>query len=265
MGHVGSLSPLDLKSRVLVKGKVKSPAKKERRRSSGRRFSWMLMGASNTCSRRSTCASSDRSSDLERGSERGSTAEGLTPLKRILSINYFVASFSKEARDSRQSTRESRRSERDSTRVDDDADASLAGRMATARSELYGRAASRDSNSHSKAEATDAFYASCLCFRSLPVTAFTSGAPPKWALPITSVSEDRLLKMLGLSHLERYEIESLSTVKVRGGAGLTEEQLTQRAVARLAADPPPGVAKMQRRTSAWACRPCKSCDLICHP
>ena len=56
---------------------------------------------------------------------------------------------------------------------------------------------------------TDAFYAAYLSLRSEPFTAFLSSAPSKWALPISSVNEDRLLRELGLSAAERNRIEGL--------------------------------------------------------
>eukprot|EP00966_Prymnesium_polylepis_P304238 7029040-Prymnesium_polylepis.1 len=60
------------------------------------------------------------------------------------------------------------------------------------------------------------------------------GDAPQWALPISSVNEDRMLTALGLSRTDRVQIEGLSSIKVRGGLGLTEEQLSSRAVVRLA-------------------------------
>jgi|EP00966_Prymnesium_polylepis_P077069 hypothetical protein len=76
------------------------------------------------------------------------------------------------------------------------------------------------------------------------------------------MNEDRLLKDLGIPETERRQIEGLyfrrsTSTKVFDAAGpvLTEEQLTPRAVARLATNPPPGIGKMQRRTSKYLLRP----------
>eukprot|EP00966_Prymnesium_polylepis_P133855 3094196-Prymnesium_polylepis.2 len=55
------------------------------------------------------------------------------------------------------------------------------------------------SNSGSNVRVTDEYYASCLALRSLPVDAFLSVSPPNWALPITSINEDRALAALGLN------------------------------------------------------------------
>jgi len=109
---------------------------------------------------------------------------------------------------------------------------------------------------------TDPFYASFLAIRSEPVTVFLGRADPKWALPITSVNEDRFLKELGLSTMERNLIEGLlggRSPSDPSGLELTEEQQTMRALVRLAANPPLRVGKMQRRTAKALLRPCKSC------
>ena len=79
--------------------------------------------------------------------------------------------------------------------------------------------------------------------------------------PITSISEPRLLKELGLSPVERNQIQGLtgmtsSSVTVRGGSILTEAQLATIAIVRLAHDPPTSVGKMQRITAEKLLRPC---------
>jgi hypothetical protein len=101
-------------------------------------------------------------------------------------------------------------------------------------------------------------YVEILALRSLPISDFLGDAPPKWPLAITSINEDRLLRELGLQDEERNQIEGLSSTRVRGGISLTEEQMSSRAIARLAADPPQQVGSFQRRTRAWLLRPCKS-------
>lgn len=134
--------------------------------------------------------------------------------------------------------------------------------MASARGKLYGRRGSKrdESNSGSQTRATDEFYSSCLCLRSLPVSVFLQSNYPTGELPITSINEDRLLKELGVSEGERYQIEGLATrssVSRRKGSGpvLTEEQLLSAAIVRLAALPPPEVRAIQRRTTKWLLRP----------
>ena len=64
-----------------------------------------------------------------------------------------------------------------------------------------------------------------------------------------------MLKALGLSDFEIEQIEGLGSVSIRGGYGLTEEQLSSRAIVRLAADPPQDVGVVQRRTAQWLLRP----------
>ena len=112
-----------------------------------------------------------------------------------------------------------------------------------------------ESNSGSRSKATDEFYAEFLCLRSVPVSKFLQGAPGQ--LTITSISEDRLLSALCLPLAERTQIEGLHSLSLRthAGAGLTEEQLTSRAVFRLTSNPPPEVGKLQRRTSELLLRP----------
>jgi len=108
---------------------------------------------------------------------------------------------------------------------------------------------------------TDEYYVARLALRTLPVPIFLSDAPPKWILPITSINEDRLLTELGLPHAERDQIEGLqshqaaATTGEHEGLHLTVEQLSSCAIARLAANPPEEVGRMQRRTSGWLLRP----------
>ena len=109
--------------------------------------------------------------------------------------------------------------------------------------------------------ANDPLYSAVLSLRSLPISDFCSHNPPAWALPITSMNEDRLLEELGLPPAERNQIEGLQVGNAdpRPGGGTSVgpsvEQLSSRAVARLAANPPPEVGRMQRRTAEWLLRP----------
>ena len=127
--------------------------------------------------------------------------------------------------------------------------------MAT-RQSLYGAKAS----GHGKT--TDPFYTGYLSVRAHPVTAFMGRAPPKWALPITSVNEDKLLKLLGLTATERSQIEGLletrrplSSSGTQLALGLSVEQQMTRARVRLATNPPSRVGDLQRRTQSWLLRP----------
>ena len=67
---------------------------------------------------------------------------------------------------------------------------------------------------------------------------------------------------IGLPLAERNQIEGLQMRRAPAGLAhqgnqfaLTEEQLSSRAIRRLAANPPMGVGTMQRRTIRWLLRP----------
>jgi hypothetical protein len=117
---------------------------------------------------------------------------------------------------------------------------------------------------------TDELYSNCVCLRSIPLAGFVRDIQRQWVLPITSANEDRLLALLGLPRTERDQIEGLQVSiwlargqasanqegsSSSGGQGLTESQLSSRAIARLASNPPQEVGAMQRRTAKWLLRP----------
>lgn len=113
---------------------------------------------------------------------------------------------------------------------------------------------------HSKTFGMRVMFADHLCLRSLPVATFLADGPRHWALQITSIDEDRLLKAIGLSSSERSQIEGLQSVRNLAQqsiefAGLSVKQISSKAVARLAANPPRDVGVMQRRTSKYLLRP----------
>ena len=69
-----------------------------------------------------------------------------------------------------------------------------------------------------------------------------------------------MLSSLGLSRAERHLILGLQMrrsklASVDVGLSLSDEQLSSRVIGRLAANPPPDVGGMQRRTRAWLLRP----------
>jgi hypothetical protein len=107
----------------------------------------------------------------------------------------------------------------------------------------------------SSKKATDPFYSECIALRALPIKVFLDSTTSQWPLPISSINEGRLLKELAVPKDQRDQIEGLSSVSVRGGLGLSERQLSARAIATLAADPPPEVGSMQRKTTRWLVRP----------
>jgi hypothetical protein len=71
---------------------------------------------------------------------------------------------------------------------------------------------------------------------------------------ITSLGEQRMLTALGLPSSERSLIEGLK-FKRSSGDSLNERQLANRAIVRLASNPPPEVGSLQRRTRGWLLRP----------
>lgn len=72
---------------------------------------------------------------------------------------------------------------------------------------------------------------------------------------ICSVNEDRLLKEYGLTEEERNEVEGLVTGDAEGPVAQRPTTFGGRAAAQLAFDPPPQVAAMQKRTSTLLMRP----------
>ena len=87
--------------------------------------------------------------------------------------------------------------------------------------------------------ATDHEYAACLALCSTPVPAFLGEVPaPNRILPVSSISEDRLLDALGLSKVVQAQILGLqsglssNSVVVRGGTILSEAQLAAVALMR---------------------------------
>jgi hypothetical protein len=97
---------------------------------------------------------------------------------------------------------------------------------------------------------TDPLLAQITALRALAVPPFIEGARSPWALPITSINEDKLLRVLGVSRLVRDQIEGLQSGRNDGSLlNLDEQQLSSQAVVRLAADPSMEVGQMQRRTT----------------
>ena len=105
----------------------------------------------------------------------------------------------------------------------------------------------------------DPLYAEYVSLRSERFSDFlNSRRPARWQLPITSVNEDLLLAALGLPVAERNRIEGLQTWHnaAPGVSGrLTEEQRMNRAIVKLAADPPKEVGRMQTLTTKKLLRP----------
>jgi len=141
----------------------------------------------------------------------------------------------------------------------------VVGELAKARGKLYKTshrdpAAAGETNSGTRATATDEHYASCLCLHSLPVAQFFRRDRPEGPIPITSINEDRLLTELGLSEVERSRLEGLipsssSSLRDEDQHELSQGQLSSRAVVRLACNPPQAVGTIQKLTTSWLLRP----------
>jgi hypothetical protein len=105
----------------------------------------------------------------------------------------------------------------------------------------------------------DPLYASVIGLRSAPLSKFLQQTTLQWQLPMTSICESRLLMEIGVPNSERNQIMGLQRRAselgtLSGPGGLTEPQLVARAIGRLATDPPQLVGAMQRRTTSWLLR-----------
>jgi len=100
---------------------------------------------------------------------------------------------------------------------------------------------------------SDSVYANCLSIRSMPIGDFLASPCPGPKMIMTSTAEGRFLAMMDVHGAERSQIQGLqirnSELGSAGKLGLTEEQLSTRAVVRLAGNPPLRVGLMQRQTS----------------
>jgi len=203
-----TLSPFELRNRVLVKGKIKSQASSQR--SSG--------------SRRNLLAVRDAWHTF-RGRVRGRSTEAPIKFKARVSNAVKRINHSSRAENCHSYIAQSPRP-----------------RVVT----------------WATGDGTDTLYSGCLCLRTLPKEDFLGRSPPKWPLPITSISEDQLLIVLGLSENERSQIEGLrigsSALQRKSRSLQAEEKLSSNAIVRLAANPPPEAGWLQRRSLYWLLR-----------
>jgi len=227
-GRAPTLSPLDLKRRILVKGKVKPPKKPKVKR---KRFSKRHTA-------RPARPNDDSISRKEESALSSSTFARLSRLPKLARPESAESMDMTTADD--ENTISRRASEFDISPIEV---------MASARKELY-----KQRRTPSSKDTTDEFYASLLCMRSEPIKGFL-GSVSKWTMPITSVNEDRMLKLLGISAYERNQIEGLQSSRSQFAAGVTEEQQTTRAVMNFTTNPTRTVGVMQRRTAGWMLRP----------
>jgi len=205
-----SLSPFDLKRRILAKGKVKVA----KDRSSLGTGSRTILRMPSSLLRQSS--SLRRTSDRQRPSTRASIRT---------KVLFRASSFEDEIQEPFQTV-----------------EAEIAAHASRAQQTLEQQYLS------TKLKSTDEYYAATLSLRSLHLQAFLGDEQPTSPPTMTSINEDRLLIVLGLTAQERNQIEGLASVHER--FGLTEEQMSAHAVTLAVVDPPPTVGIMQRKTSA---------------
>jgi len=250
MMDVASLSPLDLKYRILVKGKVRLPKEKiviaQRSRAS-------LLNWSSRTSRASRRKTRDSGPVVQRASifsrlefARTSSFVSARDIRSEGSSSNDGASYmSSRDCDEPSSARISRSPRLSEGNGDGDNDDDMAVAWESLRQK-------------SKQNFTDVLYSSCLCIRTVPFNGYLRNLFGKYRLTMTSVNEHRLLAELGLSKSDRKQIEGLFDRKMEtgiGALGLTEEQLTISAISRLAANPPQRVGNIQKMTAKRLLRP----------
>jgi hypothetical protein len=249
------LAPLDMKHRILVKGKVKEMAQMKQTLN---RYSII---------HRMSCSIHGNTSD------RQSIRKGLTS-RRLSSIFHVGAPDQHSNRSSRtMSSPDNGPQCLASFTIDSDVEISQgvveqrvsSKHKRTHKTQLAVSASLKTFSPTSQADAqrmldkkvkasktkTDEFYSSILGLRSEPIESFLGHAAPKWALPITSCNEDRFLKLLGLPADQRNRIEGL----IGRSPAEDEERQISREIVVLAANPPPSVGQLQRRTARWLIRP----------
>jgi len=227
-GRATSLSPADLKGRVLLKGRVHMKQSDSSRGSDSRSLSRTTRSLSRTTlqtTRWSRCRLNDflrrhkqTAPEAPRHLTRGSLTRG--SLTRGVSSTILIA-----AED-----------------------------VATAAQQQIDQLRANTSK-----KPTAPAYAVCLGVRTVPFVGFMAQDSGQVVLPMTSLSENRLLGALGLPSAEKKQLEGLqarrtSFVSTIHGLRLTEDQLVSLAAIRLAHDPPQEVGAMQRRTAKWLSR-----------
>ena len=250
------MSPIDLTSQVLVKGKVKPS--KEKKASSGR--------GSMRVSMRALASIPDGLSRL-----RSDLSSAGTSVTEVAKVHHASSRETDVARAESEISPRATDTDSPSDRATDTNSAVVDKKVRPDAHELFEPRASRRlifspsqqisatrqlvKKQKSSKTGTNDFYASILAVRAEPVSAFVAWSTPKSALPITSFSEDRYLKELGLPAEVRNRLEGLLVGRASSHDGQTEEQQVSRAIIQLASDPPPTVGKMQRRSARWLMRP----------
>lgn len=261
MGKTPSLSPLELSGRVLLKGKVQLGKQK-----SDNRYQQKVRGALQYVKSRSTITSSSRNTSRAsnnkerdrstRGEHDGQIERGTPESERASGDQISMQSSERAVDDdshllSRSSTTLLSRSFTTDLVFGDETAEKAASAM---------RRLQNTRGTNRKLQIAE-LYASVLSMRSTPVVKFLKyqyDAPPS-ILTISSIEEDKLLKVLGVSASERDLIEGLHsrqrTSVTDAVLGSTAAQVSRWALVRLASDPPAKVGHMQRRTTLALLRP----------
>jgi len=287
-GRATSLSPLDLVRRILLKGKIKLLKKESSKllRRSCLRFSRKQSDIAQSSSRKkqhtSFTAVSSNSASSDTGTEdkdnklsRHSTADIDEKHGNLLHCASSMSDYSECGHENKKDAKARPCSAllgRCTLEIDKEHGVlqrhesfGSSGGGRTSSSSEFALNATERANSHLRKSyekskrSNDEMYASFLTLRAVPFSAFLAAAPSNWALPVTSISEDRLLKHMGLQKADRKLLEGLQvavrTSSASLGDGLTEEQLSARTIARLAADPPHETGRMQQLTTQKLLRP----------
>jgi len=291
-GRAHVLSPHELERRFLVKGKVKLPKLKrsEKKTALTRRVSSYLNITKKGLARTGSCTGVIRrksSGSLKRKNSRSGSGQGITlsglrrknlvieggRLKGAPQTTMRGTSFDDVLADEMLRETSCTEDRLTTERLTEDAldedelpatksrsisAGSIAAEFDLALLQIKARMTLARRNSTGTRSLTNQFYANFLTVRSLPLQKFFGREASEWLIPITSVDEGKLLRMLGLPAADRNHILGLQIGHSSASAqvlGLTEEQLASRALIRLAANPPPQAGWLQRRTSHWLLRP----------
>jgi len=233
-GRAKSLSVLELKLRVLLKGKVKVDQQQKKEKALPRQVA-SIFTAQSTCTLFRSRSTLFRTRSTARRTDQSGMSDG--PSRSSPSpASMTDRSTEDEGRPSSRSSFTSESAEQDATRQFD------------------------KKRQKSQRGTADPLYASVIGLRSAPLSKFLQQTTLQWQLPMTSICESRLLMEIGVPNSERNQIMGLQRRAselgtLSGPGGLTEPQLVARAIGRLATDPPQLVGAMQRRTTSWLLRP----------
>ncbi|KAL1507405.1 hypothetical protein AB1Y20_008247 [Prymnesium parvum] len=246
LGRLPSPTLINLKRRVLVKGKVKVASSKKH------------SSAARSCVR--SMRKSAWRSNMDDTPEEEDDPPSISSLQYVLEGSNTAPSLSRNSvRQSR--TYSSETSSRTSSRQE------ISNSCYSEPFEIVERAVHQLKKRHKKSDHSggDPFYHSCLAIRAMSISDFLAGKAPGWLLPITSFDEQRLLEALKLSRAEKNQLMGLGAqngalfgmhhVTTVGASLSKDEAVMANAAARLANDPPITIGRMQRRTVNWLLRP----------